>query len=1304
MFNSCCEAKDFQASFDFELEKYKLTNEALGIALWDMEIVAADPVDPHNKITFSQEFRSMFGYDGEQDFPNILSSWIDILHPEDKDASIAAVAAHINDHTGKTPFNTEYRAKKKDGVYIYIHAFGTAQRDSKGIPLRFAGAIKDITEMKALEETVKAEKERTMLMLDTSPLCTQIWDRNLNTIDCNEAGVRLYGFKNKREYAERFIAECSPEFQPDGRRSDEKAVTLVNQAFEEGYCSFEWMHRIPGDGTVFPAEINLVRAKYGNDEVVLGYTRDLREQYKMMDVIEQRDRLLRAVNQSASLLLTTEENEEIDVPVKISMEAVGRSIDIDRVHIWRNEAIGDKHQYIHIYEWLSETGRQKAEVPMGAMMPFSYLSEWERKFKSNEYFGGPITNMSPEEKSYFESFDIKSVYLFPLFLDDQLWGLFTIDDCKHERIFAEDEIAILQSVSLMMVSAINRHALVAKRTHELAFQTSTLNTLLDSLPDLIFTKNTDMKYTHCNKALLNHFGKRAEDIIGKGDVDGLGLPADVARQHEEKDRRVIHEGIKATVEEHIPSIGGINPLFETTTMPLLLEGKSVGVVGIARDITERKASEQMAALHTEYAKKLSDTLAAITKSPNISAGDVKAAAEIIAKEGCIILGVHRVSVWELSENAESLKNISCYERSDDKCRVEDDFDLLGHSEYANLLKTERLIVANNISEVIGIGDEYNPNLCAMLEAPIRIDGRLAGLVCADLDICEQYPEKREWSIEEQNFVSSLADLMALAISGYDRRMARDEARSASEAKSDFLANMSHEIRTPMNVIVGLAELLLEEDSVTGVSREYLEKINTAGVTLLGLINEVLDFSKIESGKFTLIPTQYEVASLLNDVVTLSMVRIEDKPITFNLEVCGDLFTRLYGDDLRVKQICMNLLSNAFKYTRMGNVKLSIGCTREGDTDVWLSLTIEDTGIGMKQDDLESLFSDYKQVDTHANRHIEGTGLGLAIVKRLVEQMDGEITLESEYMKGSTFRVRVRQGYVDETAIEKGIIESLQRFSYNDIRREEARTLERPDLSSSRVLVVDDSPNNLDVAKGMLIKYKMTVDCVLSGQDAIDRMRVGKPVYDVIFMDHMMPELDGVETTRIIRSIGTDYAANTPIIALTANAIAGNEQMFLEEGFQAFLPKPVSVLRLDSVVRQWIMKDPQKPVRNEPRADAGHEKQAVDIPGINARLGLSLYEGDMEIFTDILQSYVKNIPAELEKLRGVSESNLPMYAINIHTMKGASASIGAKDLANRANKMEKLAKAGDLPGILEMNESFIEDAETLIANIQHWLEK
>ena len=1118
--------------------------------------------------------------------------------------------------------------------------------------------------------------------------------------------MKLYGFKSKQEYAERFILECSPEYQPNGRRSDEMAVELVNYAFEEGFCYFEWMHVFPADGTPIPAEITLVRAKYGDDDVVLGYTRDLREHYKIMEAVEHRGKLLQAVNQSAITLLTTKEDEDIDVAISESMELVGRAIDADRVHIWRYEELDGGLSLLHEYEWLSEIGKQKVKIPIGPMLQYDLMDHWEKQFRLNTFIGGPVSRMQHDEQEFFNVFDIKSVFLFPLFLDDRLWGLFSIDDCERERFFADDEVAILRSVSLMMVSAINRHDLVAERTYDLALQTTTLNTLLDSIPDLIFTKNVNLRFTHCNKALLDHFGKSLDEVIGKGDSEAFGLPEALEKIHDEKDYGIIREGNTATVEEHLPGIDGTNPLFLTTTVPLVLDGKAVGIVGRAHDITTMREAERKLSFNYEQIKKQTDALARITKSPTISVGDLKAASDIIVKEGCNALNTRRVGIWRLTDNSDALVNISCFDSFTGEYCIQEELNLSNRPLYTMHLETERLLVTNDINEASFeiLKDRYDFDLCATLDAPIRIDGKLVGAVCIEQDSCGEYPGRREWMIGEQNFAASLADLTAFAISCYDRRIARDEARAASEAKSDFLANMSHEIRTPMNVIVGLSELLLEEESVTGISREYLEKVNTAGVALLGLINNVLDFSKIESGKFTLVPTTYEVASLLNDVVTLSMFRIEEKPITFNLEVEGDLFARLYGDDLRVKQICTNLLSNAFKYTRMGDVKLSIGCTHSGDRDVWLSVTVEDTGIGLKQGDLEKLFSDYNQVDTHANRHIEGTGLGLAIVKRLVDQMDGEITVESEYKKGSVFRVKVRHGYVDDTIIAREVIESLQRFRYEDVRKEAERSLERPDLSGSRVLVVDDSPTNLDVAKGMLSKYKMQVDCVLNGQDAINRMRVGKPVYDVIFMDHMMPGLDGVETVRIIRNISTDYAVKIPIIALTANAIAGNEQMFLDEGFQAFLPKPVNILKLDNVVRHWVMKEPQTAVRYELRTDEMPDDKDVDIPGINARMGLSLYNDDMEIFTDILQSYVKNIPFELEKLYGVCEDNLPMYAIDIHTMKGASASIGAKDLTNRAKKMERMAKSGDLSGILEMNESFIEDAGLLIENIKKWLAK
>jgi CheY-like chemotaxis protein/ATP-dependent Clp protease adapter protein ClpS len=351
---------------------------------------------------------------------------------------------------------------------------------------------------------------------------------------------------------------------------------------------------------------------------------------------------------------------------------------------------------------------------------------------------------------------------------------------------------------------------------------------------------------------------------------------------------------------------------------------------------------------------------------------------------------------------------------------------------------------------------------------------------------------------------------------------------------------------------------------------------------MGLINDVLDITNVETGELKLIPVQYDVANLLNDIITLNIIRIEEKPITFRLDISEELPCSLYGDDLRLKQILNNLLSNAFKYTKEGNVTLVVRCHTEGvsenersndaptpQSSVWVSFSISDTGIGICNEDIVKLFSDYNQVDTRANREIEGSGFGLSITKKFVELMGGEISVESEYGKGSTFHTRIPQGLVSDRTLGRETAERLCGLRYSDGAKQAQRKLTRPDLSYARVLVVDDFQTNLDVAVGMLRKYQMQVDCVTSGQESVDLIAAGKPVYDAIFMDHMMPVMDGMQATAAIRALETAYAHNIPIIALTANVVAGNEQLFLNNGFDAYLPKPFNVMGLDSIVQQWV---------------------------------------------------------------------------------------------------------------------------------------
>ena len=548
--------------------------------------------------------------------------------------------------------------------------------------------------------------------------------------------------------------------------------------------------------------------------------------------------------------------------------------------------------------------------------------------------------------------------------------------------------------------------------------------------------------------------------------------------------------------------------------------------------------------------------------------------------------------------------------------------------------------------------------------------------------------------------SMMLNLKAAAI---QREDALKDAEKASNAKSEFLANMSHEMRTPLNAVIGLSALSLENKALDEEIRLNIEKIHNSGMTLLGLVNDILDISKVESGKLELVQVEYDVPSLINDTVTQNIFRIGGKPIEFKLDIDGNIFTQLYGDELRVKQIMNNLLSNAIKYTKEGTVELSVSCIQEDDV-VWLVVKVSDTGRGIKTEDMGRLFSNYTQLDLESNRKIEGTGLGLVITKELARMMNGSITVESEYGKGSIFTVKLMQKFVTETTIGPEVVESLKKFHYSDSRYKKYTQLERISLPYARVLVVDDNQTNLEVAKGLMKPYKMQIDCVDDGQKAVDAIRDAKLKYNAVFMDHMMPGMDGIEAARHIREIDTDYAKNLPIIALTANAIVGNEEMFLNSGFQAFLSKPIDLVQLDRIVRQWV-RDPEKepaPVYKEPPVDArpGGAEGTLDcnIDGLNAVKGLERFGGDEKVYLEVLRSYVLNTPPLIKSIRNADENSLANYSIVIHGIKGASRSIGADEVGDMAAALEASAKAGDLNFVKSCNRAFIETLEQLLEEI------
>ena len=545
----------------------------------------------------------------------------------------------------------------------------------------------------------------------------------------------------------------------------------------------------------------------------------------------------------------------------------------------------------------------------------------------------------------------------------------------------------------------------------------------------------------------------------------------------------------------------------------------------------------------------------------------------------------------------------------------------------------------------------------------------------------------------------------------------ETAESANKAKSEFLASMSHELRTPLNAVNGLAELELRKP-LPSDTKINLEKILGAGTTLLNIINDLLDISKIEAGKMELLPVEYDLTSLISDIVCMNIVRVGDKPIRFVLNLDERLPKRLFGDELRVKQIFSNLLSNAIKYTQAGFVELGIFYEKD-ERGFWLTGYVKDSGSGIAAENIPLLFGDYEQIDQQAHRTIEGTGLGLSITKKLVELMYGKIKVVSTLGQGSTFSVKFQQKIVDELPIGKETVESLKGFRFFEEHSRGAHLLEYTPLPGHDVLIVDDVVTNLDVAAGMMEGYELNIHRALSGWQAVDMVRDTKSArYDIIFLDHMMPGIDGLETARIIRGLGTAYAENVPIIALTANAVIGTEQMFLDSGFQGYLSKPMDINKLDAVIKRFIpvkiektdakAEIPEKPAKPE-LTDRQRKQQeaerklaelrAENIVGLNIDEGLVRLNNRADTYIKIVTSFVNNIPKYLGQLEtNAVDEDMPAYAITVHGIKSSCRSIGAIDLGDSAQLLEQYAKDGDSIQVHNRHTAFCAAMSVLLAQL------
>jgi signal transduction histidine kinase/CheY-like chemotaxis protein/HPt (histidine-containing phosphotransfer) domain-containing protein len=505
------------------------------------------------------------------------------------------------------------------------------------------------------------------------------------------------------------------------------------------------------------------------------------------------------------------------------------------------------------------------------------------------------------------------------------------------------------------------------------------------------------------------------------------------------------------------------------------------------------------------------------------------------------------------------------------------------------------------------------------------------------------------------------------------------AEESNKAKSDFLAKMSHEIRTPMNAILGITEIQLQDSTLPQATKEALARIYTSGDLLLGIINDILDLSKIEAGKLELSLYSYDAASLIHDIVQLNVMRYESKPIEFKLNVSDKVPSVLIGDELRIKQVLNNILSNAFKYTQEGMVNLSVFLEdenrQEGD-DLVLVFRIRDTGQGMSDDQVLKLGDKYLRFNMDTNRTTEGTGLGMNITRNLIQMMNGRLTVDSVPGMGSIFTVYLPQGDAGFSPFGKEWAENLEQLNLKSETKLRNVQVTREFMPYGRVLVVDDVETNLYVARGLLAPYGLSIDTAISGFESLDKIRDGS-VYDIIFMDHMMPKMDGIETVKNIRDMGY----KEPVIALTANALAGQAQIFLDNGFDGYISKPIDIRQLNAVLNKMI-----------------RDKQTQEVLDSARKKKNSLFESikqKPQITSQLYEFFIRDAEKTAVALEAIyinkcrRADDIPSFIINIHAMKSALANVGENELSETALRLEQMGRDKEIDLVLAYVPSFLE---------------
>ena len=1008
-----------------------------------------------------------------------------------------------------------------------------------------------------------------------------------------------------------------------------------------------------------------------------------------MDSGYHHEMLLDVLNNAGIILLSRGMEEDIDESLNKSIAKIAKIAHLERLSIFKNISSEDGLRMSQIFRWHIDSG---VTAPLDSLTDVAYadiVPAWERQFIANQSVNGPAANKP--EAEMLKSFGCVSVFATPIHFDGMPWGFALFEDLTHERVFTEGEASMLHSAAVMLVHTLTRHDETVKfleanrkaavmmeeikrqaellrglnRISSIMLQTDIYSFDADvyaSLGVIAAVVGADRAYiwkNHVKDGTL-YCSQLFEWAEGAGAQAGHSRTSDLLysdigpRWETMLSAGLSINGIVSEMSEKEKNMFTPQNICSIMIEPIFLSGQFWGFIGFDDCQNEREFPKD-----EEMVIRSVSNLIAGAYVRNEEAVRMRETDELnrILFDGVPLLWfLHEPDGEIIDCNPEALKALGLSKKDE----LTGGFKKLSPPTQSNGMESDMLLdIIIRETMVHGILPKFTWDFHTLEGEWLPVEGTMIRIMWKNAYRCITYARDLREEIASQQKVAESEEKNRLL------QVQTEAAELASEMQSLFLANMSHEIRTPMNAIIGMSEILLSEDRLGSRQRAYTEEINSSATALLSLISDILDISKIQAGKFSFSPIHYHVTDMLDNVCAIAKVLANNKEIAFVVDKDAALPTCLYGDDERLRQVLLNIIGNAIKFTDRGQVTLTINADYEDMTFI-----IEDTGIGIKPADLKIMFDPFTQADVMKNRGKAGTGLGLSISRSLIDIMGGEISAESDYGKGSTFYIRVPMVLGDESQV---------------LVKETAPQVLAP---TSKVLVVDDNQVNLNVARGMMELCHITPDLAASGRQAIDLVEQNH--YDLILMDHMMPLMDGIEATQIIRSMGIE----DPIIAFTANAMPEMRATYLGAGMNGVLIKPVTKADLFRILAEFIPADKQVSRAVDAADDRPDSLKSSlwdrirAIEGLYVDVGLSRVPGP-EVYESSLRLMINEIDMCNKKLGAfLAEGDMKNFMVLSHSMKSALAVIGATDLSEKALLLERAVQASDTQYCLDNTAAFL----------------